>query len=1439
MALAEATVRVTLEVARFERELRQKTAQAAQRAARDFDREMNASLAATGKSASTNFRDAVRVGMARAGREASKDFDVNFRNGLTQTGGRAAQRLAQGLRTSVSRAGIDAGRGFADNVTNVLTAAGTATGQAFVTAIGTNIISGATRAGTAAGSAIQASTGRAAATAGRNAGKSFSLNFGLGSAGVSAPLIAAIAVAGSALVEGLRPALPIVAAFPALLGTITATALITATAFRGIGDAIKAVGSNDIDKINESMAKLSPLAQGFVREFAQARPVLASLRADIQDAFFGQLSGQVTKLAAAFTGPLRTGITDVARSTGALGNAFLAAFSEAQGVANLEKLFRGTSAFLDNLRPGLTDLTRGFLDFIGATSPGLRSLGDALGNLLTRMGNFLSRSAQSGDALRWVEGGITGLRTLTSALADAGRAFGVILEAAQPLSFFLSGVFGLVVNLVNAFGNLPGPIQTAALAALLFARSGMPEFIRNTTNQTGPLATALNQMSTAYTTAATRVQQLAVVSTATAAATTAVGRGVDAATDGATRFAQTVGRTLVGAVGAVDTAATQAATALRTGFVRAGLEAANAVTATSVAVNRASTALQTGFVRAGLEAANAGTAIRTGLARAAIEAEAALNTVTSAGREVQATLREGLVPSALLVGQTVERAGAAVSRFGASLRDQVVPGATTARTAVATLGTSIQTGFIRATLEAQSAATRFGAAIQTGVISAAIAGNSALTNFGNTLRSGVLRPLVEAQAAYQTTSASIRNFAASQTALNGPLAQAPGLVSRLGTAFTNLSASVAGAGAGLRAGIAGPVSAIGSSLNGLAATAAGAGRALASGLGSAVNGIVGALGGPWGLAIAAAGVALSVFASSQDKARQAAAAHQAQISTLADTLDKQTGAITAATRAAAAQQFAQNDAGASARRLGIDLGTVVDATLGSNKAQTTLSTTLRNSARGAIDAAGGMKTLELQSKNLNVPVDTLIDAFLGNAAAIGQVGKAAENGSANLETILSVGRALIPDQAALGQAVGSTASGLSEQAARAREVAAAMTPAQAAAQRFADILGILADKTASADQKARALEEALHLLAGGTIDAEVAQGRFTDLLKQLDDGLKSGTEGLQGYGSELVNSTGRINANTTAGSFLLNTYSQLSSGLAATSAATIKAGQANNDMEGALRSVAEQTQQARDQFIQTATALGLNETEANALADAYGLIPKNVATLVGTNGTAAITLQEVGNVQAALKILPPNTPVTVTSITEEAMRKLNDLGYTIKTLPNGKFEVYANTAPAQSGVDQFIRDNSGRVIAVRVETVYGAGVQAVDASGRRIGNPAVAAGAIFENYARGGLRPIRGNIAQVVHPNTWRVIGDRAKDDEAYIPINRSSRSREILDQTARRMGYELFASGGIAGRSTNRQMAGNTLTVAPGAIVVNAPYSDPALVARAAINELARTAVS
>lgn len=70
------------------------------------------------------------------------------------------------------------------------------------------------------------------------------------------------------------------------------------------------------------------------------------------------------------------------------------------------------------------------------------------------------------------------------------------------------------------------------------------------------------------------------------------------------------------------------------------------------------------------------------------------------------------------------------------------------------------------------------------------------------------------------------------------------------------------------------------------------------------------------------------------------------------------------------------------------------------------------------------------------------------------------------------------------------------------------------------------------------------------------------------------------------------------------------------------------------------------------------------------------------------------------------------------------------------------------------------------------------------------AGGIIGMAPGGVLSRMSASTAAIVKPNTWRVIGDRASGDEAFIPLNQSGRSIAILTEAARRMGFTLFNQG-------------------------------------------------
>lgn len=1315
MALAEATVRVVLDVSRFERDLRDKVQRAANAAGRDFDRTLKSQMADTARTASRAFANSTRDGMLRAGRNASSAFDASFRQGIGQLAGRVSQRLGQGLRTSVSRAGLDAGRGFADNVAQALASSGRNVGRAFVDSLGQSLTTQTNRIGRTAARDLGNVMVDAVGPVARRAGREFAVSFdiGVGSARLGAPIITALASVVAAITSDLVPATGILASIPPLFVGIGAAAGTVAVSVMGLGDAFKALSDNDIEKLDEAMQRLAPAAQSVVREFAAVRPALGELQQEIQNVFFSQLQGQVTQVSQALTGRLRAGLLDVAEAAGVFGREVVSAFTSVDNLSNINDVLRGTGALFDELGPGVRNITNGILDFAAAAAPGLRSIGDALSTMLTNMGQWLSRSAESGQALVWVEQALTSFSELGSTLADIGRLLLTVVQALNPLSFALSGMFDIVSGLASAFEALPGPVQSLAVALLLITRTGLLDFFRNAGAQV-------------------------------------------------TGFGNTLRREFT-RIGTTYTAATRPLQE----FVRQQQQLSASVSTLPQAGNtiqRALSSATVAFNRAGLASETFAQRLQTGPIRA-------YNLVTVAAQDMAAAVNRNSV-------QAYNRAGIAAQDFGDALRR----------------------GPVQASMELANTTQAVGWGIRNALTDGLARASVAASSFGDGLRNRLTVAFAQSLAAAERFSSTVA------TTLTGALNTTANGLARVG--MTMQTGLVTG-------------------FNRVAIAASGAATAVAGTFGRAINGLVGTLGGPWGIAISAAVVVLGLMASSQQRAAQAAAEHKAQISELVNTLNQQTGAVTASTRQMVAQQIAQGQLGNTVRRLGVDLGLVTDAATGAAGAQSELATQLTASAMAAIRGTTNFENVKRAADLLGISMETLISATLGNAQAQEELRRASAGGTVTAEEWMAAVRGWVPEQSRLADEVSRTSTELGTQGQALRDAASAMSPAEQAAQRYQDALGILASTTADADAKARALNDALNILAGGTVSAEVAQGRFTELLQRLQEQLASSTEGLNGMGAAMLTQEGRINTQTQAGAFLINTYQQLTQGLSESAAATIEAGRANGTLDQSMITVAQQTQAARQAFIDTAMQMGLTRDQANQLANAYGLIPAQVLTTVTDQGTAQNTEFAVLGVYQRLKDLPPNTPVHVEGLTQDAINKLNEVGIKTETLPDGSVRVTAETQEAKNSLQGLISSFSGRVINFVARVIGGNAMGGIvpQAKGGIVG------------YANGGhhLRKMPANRAEIVKPNTWRVVGDRAVGDEAYIPITRSARSRSILDTTARRMGFELVP----AGWGKRAAEASRTLNVSPGAIQVNAPYADAELVARATVNEMARYAAS
>jgi phage-related protein len=273
-------------------------------------------------------------------------------------------------------------------------------------------------------------------------------------AGASAAAGLASAAQGAvALLAALAPAAGIVAALPGALALGAAALITLRVALAGVSEAFGAALGNDVAAFEASLAGLSPAARAAALELRAAKPAVDALRSSVQDAFFAPLAGHITAVAAALTGPLRSGMSGVASQMG-LGAAEVARFAASgQTVAAVSSIFASLRAAVAALLPAISPLLGGFRDLAVVGAGFSAGLVPGIAAAAARFGQFLSNAAASGQALAWMQGAVAVFRQLASIAGDVIGIVRGVFSAMQTGGTGALGVIGQLLGQVNAFVN--------------------------------------------------------------------------------------------------------------------------------------------------------------------------------------------------------------------------------------------------------------------------------------------------------------------------------------------------------------------------------------------------------------------------------------------------------------------------------------------------------------------------------------------------------------------------------------------------------------------------------------------------------------------------------------------------------------------------------------------------------------------------------------------------------------------------------------------------------------------------------------------------------------------------------------------------------------------------------------------------------------------------
>lgn len=228
-----------------------------------------------------------------------------------------------------------------------------------------------------------------------------------------------------ALGAALAQLLPLVTLLAPAAIAAGASLLVLALGFKGVGSALSAGLSGDVEEYTEALKKLTPQAREFVKHLVIVAKHWRDLRSVLQEKLFKALSLEVGNTSNALG---RIAITWLPKIAELFNNFFFALMKGAQSkefARQMDVIFKGVSDFIFGALHAVRMLGRAFLDIAEVAAPSFGRLGAHIGIAAEKFANWIDRISKDGTLARWIDNA----KEIFGQFMDIGREFGRILGA--------------------------------------------------------------------------------------------------------------------------------------------------------------------------------------------------------------------------------------------------------------------------------------------------------------------------------------------------------------------------------------------------------------------------------------------------------------------------------------------------------------------------------------------------------------------------------------------------------------------------------------------------------------------------------------------------------------------------------------------------------------------------------------------------------------------------------------------------------------------------------------------------------------------------------------------------------------------------------------------------------------------------------------------------
>lgn len=300
---------------------------------------------------------------------------------------------------------------------------------------------------------------------GKKGGASFGKGLGSAISGIASLFLPVLIALGVEAAAALAPAaLALAATIPAAIVTLIGSMAVLKMATEGVGTAIKAsFDPKNAAAFNEAMKKLAPAAQSFVLEIKNLHPAFHQLQQDVQQVFFTQLQGVLTRVSNTLLPTLRRGLQQLSGDLGKMGANLLKAFGN--GKEDLASIFIAAHEAIKPFIPLVGQLAAVFLTIGAVAGPLFASLTGGFANLLTQFVGFINAEAESGGLAKFFDDALVVLHQFGSIL---GGVFGLVTQLLGALQSTGGQSLGLISNMITLLNEFFGSAQGHAALIAVF-----------------------------------------------------------------------------------------------------------------------------------------------------------------------------------------------------------------------------------------------------------------------------------------------------------------------------------------------------------------------------------------------------------------------------------------------------------------------------------------------------------------------------------------------------------------------------------------------------------------------------------------------------------------------------------------------------------------------------------------------------------------------------------------------------------------------------------------------------------------------------------------------------------------------------------------------------------------------------------------------------------